>query len=123
MNEPSYEEQDFNQANDLVKQRQRFSRRPKRMGNILAQLMARKGYAQDQSHSELESIWIEIAGPEWQQNTKVGVIRQGVLEIVVSNSSANQQLNFKKRKLLAELQARLPKNNIKDLRFRTGNVS
>ena len=118
-----YDELDFSQAQDLVKSRQRFSRRPKRPAHILGQLMARKGYAQTESVAELESIWNKVAGPKWKSKTKVGVIRRGVLEITVSNSTVNQQLEFEKRKLLTELKLHLPKNNLKDLRFRVGIVN
>ena len=119
----AYEEQDFEQANDLVKKRQRYFRRPKRTAELLSKLMARKGYAQTESQTELESVWNDIAGSNWQNKTKVGSIRQGVLEIFVSNSAVNQQLEFQKKSFLNELQKRLPQNNLKDLRFRVGNVS
>ena len=85
--------------------------------------MARKGYAQTQTANELEVTWNEIVGPKWKNEPKVGTIRQGVLEIMVSSSAVNQQLGFKKKQLLAELQTRLPKNNLKNLRFKLGNVS
>lgn len=117
-----YDEQDFDQANDLVKSRQRYFRRPKRPADILGQLMARKGYAQTETANELEATWNDIVGSKWQAKTKVGSIRQGVLEIIVSNSAVNQQLEFKKKKILAELQAQLPKNNLKNLRFRVGSI-
>lgn len=85
--------------------------------------MARKGYAQTESANDLEIAWNKIVDQKWKTKTKVGVIRRGVLEIVVSNSTVNQQLEFTKRKLLIELQTQLPKNNLKDLRFRIGNVN
>ena len=108
-----YDEQDFDQANDLVKSRQRFFRRPKRPADILGRLMARKGYAQTETANELEVTWNDIVGAKWKTETKVGTIRQGVLEVMVSSSVVNQQLGFKKKQLLSELQTRLPKNNIK----------
>ena len=117
-----YDELDFTQANDLVKSRQRYARRPKRPADILAQLMARKGYAQTETANELESTWNQVVGKQWQSKTKVGMIRAGVLEVLVSSSAANQQLGFQKKKILSELQKRLPKNNLKDLRFSVGNV-
>lgn len=123
MNEDSYDELDFSQAQDLVKSRQRFFRRPKRPADILARLMARKGYAQTQSSNELEETWNRVVGPKWQSKTKVGNISRGVLEVLVASSVANQQLGFQKKKLLKELQAQLPQNKLKDLRFRIGNVS
>jgi hypothetical protein len=122
LSEP-YDELDFAQAQDLVKSRQRYFRRPKSAAQVLGNLMARKGYAQTESANELESIWNNIVEPKWKTKTKVGSIRRGVLEIMVSNSNVNQHLEFAKRKLLTELQTQLPKYNLKDLRFRVGNVS
>ncbi len=122
MSEP-YDELDFAQAQDLVKSRQRHFRRPKSAAQVLGHLMARKGYAQTESANELESVWNNIVEPKWKMKTKVGAIRRGVLEITVSNSNVNQHLEFAKRKLLTELQTQLPKYNLKDLRFRVGNVS
>jgi len=118
----AYEEQDFDQANDLVKSRQRYFRRPKRPADILGQLMARKGYAQTETANELEDTWNEIVGQKWKTKTKVGIIRRGVLEVLVCSSSANQQLGFQKKKILKQLQQQLPKNNLKDLHFIVGNV-
>ena len=120
--ENEYDEMDFSQAHDLVKSRQRFYRRPKKPADILAKLMARKGYAQTESAGELESVWNSIVGPKWQSKTKIGNISRGVLEVYVASSMVNQQLVFQKRKLLAQLQQLLPQNNLTDLRFRIGNV-
>jgi hypothetical protein len=120
--EPNFDEQDFDQTNDLVKSRQRFFRRPRKPADILCQLMARKGYAQTETVNELETAWNEIVGEKWMARTKVGNIRNGVLEILVNSSAANQQIGFNKKKYLKELQKRLPKNNLKDLRFSVGKI-
>lgn len=117
----NWDEIDFDNAQRLVGQRQRFSRRPKRPANVLAQLMARKGYAQQKSTNELEQVWQEIAA-DWKDQSKPGVIRCGVLEVLVANSLVNQQLVFEKKKLLNRLNDRLPQNKIRDIRFRTGNI-
>lgn len=117
-----YEEKDFDQANDLVKSRQRYFRRPKRSAEVLSQLMARKGYAQQETKNELETTWNEVVENRWQAKTKVGAIRSGILEIVVASSAVNQHLEFQKKKLLAQMQLRLPKNNLKDLRFKVGKI-
>ncbi len=116
------EELDFSQAEKLVRQRQRFHRRPKRSANLIAQLMARKGYGQQKTIRELDEVWSAIAAESWRAQTRPGVIRGGVLEIVVENSVLNQRLEFEKKKILAELQRQLPKNKIRDIRFRIGNL-
>ncbi len=121
MNHP-FEEQDFDQAHDLIRDRQRFSRKAKPASALLNRLLARKGYAQQQSSRELDEHWNAIVDPRWHSKTKVGTLRQGVLEITVSNSSVSHHLNFMKRDLLKKLQTRMPQNRITDLRFRIGNI-
>ena len=123
MGDESYDELDFSQAQDLVKSRQRYFRRPKKPADILGRLMARKGYAQTESANELEETWNQIVGPKWQTKTKIGNVSRGVLEVFVVSSAVNQQMGFQKRKILTEIQNRLPKNKIKDLHFRIGNVN
>ncbi len=122
MGDESFEELDFSQAQDLVKSRQRYFRRPKKSADIVGRLMARKGYAQTESANELETVWNQVVGPKWETKTKVGNISRGVLEVFVASSMVNQQIGFQKKKILTEIQSRLPKNKIKDLHFRIGNV-
>ena len=62
-------------------------------------------------------------GQQWKNKTTVGNIRRGVLEVFVQNSAALQQLNFRKRKLLAAMQNQLPQNNIQDIKFKIGKVN
>ena len=117
-----YEELDFNQANHLVKSRQRFFRKPKRPADILARLMARKGYSQTAKADELQQVWKKIVGDKWNSKTKVGLVKSGVLEIYVANSAVNQQLEFKKKKLLDALNKSNQKTKFKNIRFRVGNM-
>ena len=123
MNDPDYEEIDFSNATDLVKERQRFRRRPKRTGDIIGQMMARQGYAQTKSNDELNEAWGIAVGPQFMKNTKAGRINRGVLEVHVASSAAMNQLSFQKKKLLSAMQQQLPQNKIKDIRFKLGNVA
>lgn len=116
-----FQDNDFSQADDLVRQRQRFIRKEKSASLILNQLLARQGYQQQQSGRDLDTAWSEIIGNQLGQKAKAGTIKQGVLEIIVTSSSVSQQLNFKKKNLLKSLQERLPQNKIKDIRFRIGS--
>lgn len=117
-----YDEEDFDQASRLIKSRQRFLRKPKKAADLVAQLMARKGYNQSVARDELKMAWEAVADNRWSQQTQPGNIRQGVLEINVANSALLHQLEFTRQSLVAALQQRLPQNNIKDIRFRIGNV-
>lgn len=118
-----YDEHDFDNASDLVKDRQRFRRRPKRSADIISQMMARQGYAQSKSNDELNEAWEIAAGPKFIKNTKAARINRGTLEVFVASSAAMNQLSFQKRQLLSAMQQQLPQNKIKDLRFKLGNVA
>ncbi len=117
-----YEELDFKQAARLVRNRQRFTRRPRKSADIVSQLMARKGYGQLAANNELQQAWQEIVANPWREQTRAGLIRNGALEVIVANSVLNQRLEFEKKSLLAKLQQKLPQANIRDIRFRIGNV-
>ena len=96
---------------------------PKPIGNILSELMARRGYAQIQSASSLAGAWQEAAAGPLVQFTRVGEVRRGVLDVVVSNSTLMQELSFQKSALLAKLKELAPEASIRELRFRVGQVS
>jgi predicted nucleic acid-binding Zn ribbon protein len=96
---------------------------PQTIGNILSELMARRGFARVQSTEALETAWRQAAGPLAAAYTRVGTIRRGVLEVVVANSTLVQELGFQKQEILTALQQLLPDENIKCLRFRAGNIS
>jgi predicted nucleic acid-binding Zn ribbon protein len=117
----SYEEEDFSKATDLVGKRRRYFRRPKRPADLLGQLMARKGYAQTDSQDELSEVWYSLISDKFKSKTRITRLHGNVLQVLVSSSAVNQQLGFQKLQLLKQLQQKLPKNKIKDLRFKIGN--
>ncbi len=120
MNE-NYDEQDFENAQQIVTARQRFFRKPKQAADLLSNLMARKGYAQVESQTALIQAWNEIIEPTLRTKTQVARVKSGVLEIVVSSAAINQQLTFQKANLLKQIQQRWSEK-IKDLRFKVGVV-
>ena len=112
---------------DLVKQqrkeRARFmARSPKPMQRVVGQLMARRDYARVISSQSLQLNWSEAAGPALAEQTRVGRLRRGVLEIVVANSMLMQELTFTKARLLSRLQQLEPEQKIRDLRFQLGSL-
>jgi len=98
------------------------ARGPKAIGDVLSELMARRGYARVQSAAAYEAAWREAAGPLAAQYTRVGLLRRGTLEVVVGNSTLVQELGFQKTELLKSLAGLLPHEGIKGLRFRVGNI-
>ena len=83
--------------------------------------MARKGFAQQESKNDLSEVWNTLVGESLKKNTRVGLLKRNVLEVYVSSSAVNQQLTFQKSQLVKQLQKQLPKENIKDIRFKIGS--
>ena len=97
------------------------NRGPERLGEILSRLFAARGWGRRQGRLHLEKAWTEAAGPEFAAHTRPGVVRRGVLEVVVDNAVLLQELaHFHKRRLLEQLRRRLPDTPLTDLRFRAG---
>ncbi len=118
---------EFEELEDLERRRashQRWfnARRPKQIGNVIAQLVQRKGYAQVRAAGERDEAWQEAAGSQLAPSTRVAGIRRGVFEVLVANSLMMQELTFRKEELLASLQDRLPEAGIQQLRFRLGST-
>ena len=93
-------------------------RKPQRIGSIVAELMARRGFARVQAGEAFQAAWNEAAGPLAAQYTRPGTLRRGTLEILVSNSTLVQELTFQKPSLISSLSRLLPDETIDDIRFR-----
>ena len=99
-----------------------MTRGPQRLSDILPELMARRGYARVQSGEAYEAAWNEAAGPLAAKYTRVGSLRRGTLEVVVTNSVLIQEMGFQKAGLMKTLNRLLPDQGIKDIRFRLGAI-
>jgi len=100
----------------------RAAKQPERIGNVLAELMARCGFAGQQANEALQQAWRAAAGDLAARWSRVGTVRRGVLEVTVGNSVLLQELSFQKAALLEALARELPDHRIRDLRLRTGCV-
>lgn len=98
-----------------------YAKKPKRIDEVVAQLVQRKGYAQVRALADYENAWQEAVG-FMASHTRVGNFRRGTLEITVENSLYMQELTFQKEELLIKIQDALPEANIKQIKFRIGNV-
>ncbi len=107
-------------------QRGFYGRQPKRVSNVIAQLVQRRGYAQVRAASNREDAWRQVLAAEqceaWAESTRVGPLKRGVLEIQVSSSLLIQELTFLKEKLLKQLIEALPDDGIKQIKFRVGKI-
>jgi predicted nucleic acid-binding Zn ribbon protein len=121
VNPPSEELDDFNRRGQ--QQRRRFfGGQPKRMADVLAQLVQKKGYAQVRADQAHRVAWQNAAGPAIAAVTEPGKITRGTLEVTAANSLVMQELTFEKERLLTAIQAAMPDAGIKQLRFKVGQV-
>jgi predicted nucleic acid-binding Zn ribbon protein len=97
-------------------------RGPQPMSSVMAELMARSGFARVQSTTALEAAWQGAAGTLVGPHSRAGAIRRGKLEVTVTSSTLAQELTFQKATLLEALRKSLPNETIRDLRFRVGPI-
>ncbi len=97
-------------------------RGPRPIGDVLAELMARQGFARVQSSQVFEAAWREAAGELASRYSRAGRVRRGKLEVTVANSTVVQELVFQKTALLETLKGLLPEQKINDIRFRVGSI-
>jgi hypothetical protein len=96
---------------------------PQHIADVLAQLMARRGYARVRSARALAEAWRQAAGEQLAMCTRAMGIRRGVLEVLVGNSTLVQEIGFKKRAFIRHLAELLPDENIRDLKCRVGPLT
>ncbi len=104
-------------------QRRHIARAPKKIANVLAQLITKRGYGRIQSTRDFTTVWQAAVGPTLSPFTQPGTLKRGKLEVTVTNSAVIQELTFQKRQILAELNRQLPDAKITDLRFRIGQIN
>jgi predicted nucleic acid-binding Zn ribbon protein len=96
---------------------------PRKIGDVLAQLIARRGYAREQSAAVLEAAWKEAAGKPLAEVTRAGVVRRGTFEVFVANNLMAQELGFQTDELVRKLEQLAPQEKITKLRFRVGAIN
>ena len=98
---------------------------PEHLSKALSELIAARGLARVRGDDQLRETWREIAGPNIAAETRVLGIRNGVLQIGVSNSALLGELSsFHRIGLLNSLKQDHAHLNIRDLKFRLkGNMA
>ena len=100
---------------------ERRKRDAQQIGDVVNQLMARRGYGQIVGSEQIRKAWMDIAG-SLATHSVPGNLKRGVLEVFVRNSAVMQELTFRKRQLLMELTKTFSHEIIDDLRFRVGTI-
>src|SRR5262245_38521574 len=104
-------------------QRRFHARKPKRIGDVLAQVITARGYGRVQATEHLVAAWQKAAGEALARASRPGQLKRRVLEITVSNSAVIQELTFQKQQILTTLHNELPDTKIRDLCFRVGAIN
>ncbi len=99
-----------------------MGRGPEPIGNILADVMARRGLGRIQSAAAMEAAWRQAAGELFARYSRPGALRRNTLEVVVANSTVLQEMTFHKASILNRLASLVPEVTIRDLRFRLGTI-
>ncbi len=98
-------------------------RGPEKVGDVLGRLFTVRGWGRRQGRLHLEKAWAEAVGPDHAAQTRVSLLRRGILEVVVGNAVLLQELaHFHKRRLLEQLRRLLPTTPLTDLRFCAGVI-
>jgi predicted nucleic acid-binding Zn ribbon protein len=95
---------------------------PRPIGDVLANLMARRGYARVRSGGQCASAWQAAAGEALAECTRATQVRRGVLEVLVGSSTVAQEIGFRKADLIRRLAELLPDEKIRDLKLRVGPI-
>ena len=122
MVQPYSEDDDLAALSADVRRRQWRSRGPQPLANAVNNLLARRGYAQVQSHAACGEAWAAAAGPELAAASRAGEVRRGSLEVTVQSSLVLQELTFRKAELLRKLTTLVPDQKIRQLKFRVGPI-
>jgi predicted nucleic acid-binding Zn ribbon protein len=92
---------------------------PTPLGDALSQLIALRGYARMQGHSQLVSAWRQVCDTEWANYTRAIKVQRGVLQVAVTGAPLLSQLtNFRKADLVKQLASVVPNLKITDIKFK-----
>ncbi len=97
-------------------------RGPVPIGNIIADLLSKRGLGRPQAANDIEEIWREAVGDAISPMTYCGKISQQKLNVVVTNSTVMQELVFRKHEIVKAFNKKTGTNLIRDIRFRIGRL-
>src|SRR5687767_14062815 len=118
---PSKDEDERNFRGDAKRKQFRIAA-PRKVAEELSTLMARKGYGRVLASAALEEAWRAAAGDRLSSHSRVGNLTRGVLEVLVRNSAALQELTFAKVKVVKKLIEACPDQKIRDVKFKVGSL-
>ena len=88
------------------------------IGSWVNQLLAPRGYAQVSVNEAMAAVISDVLGESLKDEFQLGNLKAGKLHIYASDSVILQELNFRKREILAAIEKSFPDTKVTDLRFR-----
>lgn len=98
------------------------ARRPKSIKDVVAQVIAKRGYGGRRGGEQLVQAWAQAAGPTLAGRSRAVRVNRGRLEVTVASSTVMQELTFEKRRIVERLCRLLPGAGISDLKARVGDI-
>ena len=92
------------------------------VGSVVKDLMLAIESAQVTSEERLLEAWSDAVGEAGFKNSRPYSLNRGTLNVTVKNSAWSQELTLKKRWVIKKLQTVLGKDQIHDIRFKTGQL-
>lgn len=86
------------------------------IGRVIAKIDREKTIDQD----TINAVWNKAVGEGGAKHAKPVSLHRGTLRVRVENPGWIQELTFRKRKILKELQRHFGKDQITDIRFKIG---
>ncbi len=84
----------------------------------LKNLIRRRGLANRSAAESLNAEWSRIVGSKIGQRSTARRVKDGVLEVVVTNSAAMEELrSYLHESVLEQMQSSLPESNIRSIRY------
>lgn len=99
-----------------------YARQPKKLSDVMAKLVVKRGLGKQQSNEQLRAVWQAAAGPALGKFSQAVAVRRGKLEVLVASGLMMQEIGFARSQILVELQQRLPEAKITDLKMRVGRI-
>jgi hypothetical protein len=95
-----------------------------KIGDVIAGLMQRRGYARPLALAGYRDAWARAAGVRLAERSRVAAFRDGTLTIEVASAAQRYELEaFHGRQLLVALQSDTSISTVRKLVFRIGDPS
>ena len=91
---------------------------PSTLKNALMRFIRSTGVVNRSAAESLDAEWKRIVGPELGRRSTARKVRDGIVEVVVTNSATLEELRgFMHETVLEQMRTSLPQSNIRSIRY------